>query len=294
MSAGIDEFERWLGDLVRQGLAAARRQPYGFWDAAASRLVDAQLPGLAERVRQTAGAVQAREDWADHLVAECGRWWLAIRAWRRREALAPELLGDLRAFVGWPHRADEKAAFPTLRDRWVVAGVSQDDDGRILSQRTWLCGQATGRWAVLLDFAVAGAALEVAQVVGSVVDDALRLHPGSEPARAELSGAQQVVASGAAPAAEPVESAADRLGAWLAANPWRDRLPMPLGDVTPVGDDGRWWLQDDGGQWLPLAAGSDPWPLLAVSGGHPVAVAAEWHDGVVQPMAVFVPEPVPL
>ncbi|MDQ4133606.1 MAG: SWIM zinc finger family protein, partial [Actinomycetota bacterium] len=51
MSAGLDEFERWLGDLLRQGLAAARRQPYSFWDAAAARLVDAQMPALAERVR---------------------------------------------------------------------------------------------------------------------------------------------------------------------------------------------------------------------------------------------------
>ena len=46
MSAGIDEFERWLFDLVRQGLASARHQPFAFWDAAAARLVDAHMPGL--------------------------------------------------------------------------------------------------------------------------------------------------------------------------------------------------------------------------------------------------------
>ena len=55
MSAGIDEFERWLLDLVRQGLASARHQPYAFWDAAAARLVDAQMPGLADRVRALPG-----------------------------------------------------------------------------------------------------------------------------------------------------------------------------------------------------------------------------------------------
>ena len=51
MTAGLDELERWLGDLVRQGLAGARRQPYAYWDTMAARLVDAQLPGLADRVR---------------------------------------------------------------------------------------------------------------------------------------------------------------------------------------------------------------------------------------------------
>lgn len=294
MSAGIDEFDRWLGDLARQGLAAARRQPYGFWDATAGRLVDAQLPGLAERVRQTGGAVQAREDWADHLVAECGRWCLAVRAWRRRTALAPDVVADLRAFIGWPRRPDEVARFATLRDRWVVAGVSQATDGRLLSQRTWLWGQQSDRWVVLLDFAAAGAALRVAQVVGSVVDDELTLYPGSDPVRAALSGDHQVVGSGAAPHALAVTAAADRLGTWLAANPWSDRLPLPLKDVVLAEEADRWSLHDDGGHRVPVAADQDPWLLLSVSGGQHVTVTAEWDGGEVRPLAVFTPEPMPL
>src|SRR6185436_6423172 len=59
MSAGIDEFERWLFDLVRQGLASARHQPFSFWDDAAARLVDAQMPGLADRVRAIPGLIHA-------------------------------------------------------------------------------------------------------------------------------------------------------------------------------------------------------------------------------------------
>ena len=51
MTAGLEDFGRWLCDLVRAGTAAARQQPYGWWDATAARLVDAQLPGLAEQVR---------------------------------------------------------------------------------------------------------------------------------------------------------------------------------------------------------------------------------------------------
>src|SRR4051812_46519830 len=51
MTAGLDDFGRWLCDLVRAGTAAARQQPYSWWDSAAARLVDAQLPGLAEQVR---------------------------------------------------------------------------------------------------------------------------------------------------------------------------------------------------------------------------------------------------
>src|SRR5215218_5781799 len=72
MSAGLDDFGRWLQDLVRAGTAAARQQSYGWWDETAARLVDAQLPGLAEQVRTMAGDLHRREDWADHLLASCG------------------------------------------------------------------------------------------------------------------------------------------------------------------------------------------------------------------------------
>ncbi|MDQ4096379.1 MAG: SWIM zinc finger family protein [Actinomycetota bacterium] len=287
MTAGLDEFERWLSDLVRQGLAGARRQPYSFWDSMAARLVDAQLPSLADRVRDVGGSVAARDDWADALLAECGRWELAIHAWRRRDSLAPDTLGDLRAFLGWPRRPDEVARFERARDRWVAAGVRQGDDGRITSQRTWLFGQQTKRWAVVLDFAAAGAALQVAHVVGTVVEDGLIVHPGSDPGRVALSGDQQVVGRDAVPTAVRVAEAVDQLAMWLAANPWRDRLPVALAGVTLADEGrGRWWLQDGAGDRLPLAPTIDPWLLLALSGGTPVTLTGEWDGGLIFPMAV--------
>ncbi len=129
MTAGLDEFERWLFDLVRQGLAGVRRQPPSFWDTAAARLVDAQMPGLAERVRTMGSAVHVRADWAPYLLAQLGRWYLAVRAWRRRAALSPATMGDLRAVLGWSRRQDEVLAGERLRDRWWVIGA-QPGGGR--------------------------------------------------------------------------------------------------------------------------------------------------------------------
>ena len=43
----------------------------------------------------------------------------------------------------------------------------------------------------------------------------------------------------------------------------------------PAADAARWHLADPTGAALPLAA-TDPWRLLAVTGGHPATVAAEW------------------
>lgn len=286
MTAGVDELERWMADMVRQGLAGVRRQPYGFWDAMAARLVDAQVPALADRVREVGGSVAVRDDWSDHLMAELGRWELAVHAWRRRGDLSPALYGDLRAFLGWPRRPDEAAGFEQWRDDWVVAGVIQGVDGRITSQRTWLWGRDSGRWTVVLDFAAAGAALQVAGVVGSVVHDAVVVHPGSAPNRVSFSGAQQVIESDGRVPASSISEAVDQLAGALSANPWRERVAVSLRDVAVVEAAGSWWLADRNGDRLPLAASVEPWLILAHTGGQPATVVAEWEGGAVTPMTL--------
>jgi hypothetical protein len=362
MDAGMDDFERWLQDLVRQGLAAARQQPYAFWDGAAARLVDAQLPGLAERVRDMAGELHQRgrvgpgvratqaapgvratqaapgvratqagpgggHDWADHLTAEAGRWYLAVRAWRRRDHLDAAAAGDLRVVLGWPMSSEEVLAGARdpsgpgggeiVRDRWLVAGVHRTDDGRLQAQRTWLRGFTTGRWALVLDFAAAGASLRVAQVTGSIVDAELALYPGSEPRRAlfatdpRVEGQADGLAGGTG-----VAGALDRAADALAANPWVPRVPVVLDPLAlafaaetvvavepgpPFGPRGpgpafgpcrpgpAFGPRRPGPAFGPrrpvvavvgLAEDQDPWPALAVTGGHPTAVFGEWEPGL--------------
>jgi hypothetical protein len=63
--------------------------------------------------------------------------------------------------------------------------------------------------------------------------------------------------------------------------------------VVLTDDDGRWSLTGTGSR-LPVAPDSDPWLPLALSGGHPATVVAEWQDGLLHPMTVLAGEPVPL
>ncbi|OLF11274.1 hypothetical protein BU204_30820 [Actinophytocola xanthii] len=286
MSAGLDEFERWLFDLVRQGLAAVRSQPAEFWETAAARLVDAQVPGLAERVRAMGSAVHARTDWAAHLLESLGRWYLAVRAWRRRAALDPATTGDLRAVLGWPRRSEEVLAGERVRDRWWVLGLRQDEDERLLSQRTWLYGEESGETVVLLDFAAAGGALRVPHVLGSVLDGELAHYPGSPPRRVLLAGEPTTGAGAGLPVTDTVLRALDLAATWQAGNPWLERIPMALGAVTVVPREGGPVLVDRDGTALRLAADVDVWPLLGLSGGHPVDLFGEWVDGRFHPCSL--------
>jgi hypothetical protein len=285
MSAGMDDFERWLHDVVRQGLASARRQPPGFWDTAGARLVDAQLPGLGERVRAMGSAVHARHDWAPHLLGSLGRWYLAVRSWRRRHELDDAAMGDLRALLGWARRGEDVLAGERLADRWWVVGLSQEEDERLLSQRTWLHGERSGETVVLLDFAAAGGALKVAQVLGSVVAGEVALYPGGAPRRALLTGEQHEITQGAGlPNATDVHGALRQAAEWLAGNPWLRRIPMALKDMAIVPGDTP-LLVDPSGAALTLAPDTDVWQLLALSGGHPLRIFGEWIDERFHPLS---------
>ena len=286
MSAGIDDFERWLHDIVRQGLASARRQPPSFWDTAGARLVDAQLGGLGERVRAMGSAVHARNDWAPHLLGELGRWYLAVKAWRRHAELDDAAMGDLRTFLGWARRKGEIG--DQVTDRWWVVGLSQEEneDTGLLSQRTWLYGERTGETVMLLDFAAAGQALRVAHVLGSIVDGELSRYPGGEPRRALLTGDEPKITQGdGLPHATDVRAALDQAARWLAGNPWLRRVPMALANMTVVRAESP-LLVDETGAALTLASDIDIWQLLALSGGHPVRVFGEWIDDRFHPLSV--------
>ena len=287
MSDGIDEFERWLFDLVRQGLASARHQPYAFWDGAAARLVDAQLPGLAERVRAIPGLLHTPNRWADDLLRELTRGYLAVSAWRRREDLPADVEGDLRVVLGWPRRTEEVlAAGERVTDRWAVVGLRHEGDARIQSQRTWLLGEASGHSALILDFAAAGATLAVAQVIGSVVEAELAFYPGSEPRRALFTGDRPAVGSTAALRGTTIEAALDRAATLLAANPFADRVPVALASVVPVVDADRRLVADPEGAALALGGDAELLLLLALSGGEPVDVFGEWDGEALRPLTV--------
>lgn len=286
MDAGVEDFARWLTDLVRAGLASARTQPYSWWDGVAARLVDAQLPGLAEQVRAMGSDVHARTDWTDHLLRRAGRWWAVTKAWRMRDSLAPDELADLRVAVGWSVPTADVQGTEALHGPWLVLGAHRTDDGRLQQQRTWLRGP-DGMVVVVLDFAAQSEALATPQLAGALLDATVARYPGSGQRRAmftsrvdPLGMAASLGEGGSIKQALEAESAA------VAVSPWRDRHPVLLVGVR-VCPDGHGWLRDSSGDALPLVdAPLDS--LLALTGGHPVNLFGELEEGRVRPLSAVV------
>ncbi|MGC5010306.1 SWIM zinc finger family protein [Streptosporangium sp. DT93] len=102
---------------------------------------------------------------------------------------------------------------------------------------------------------------------------------GRAPARREDVGAGP-------PPGTTVEAALDEIAEALAGDPWLDSWPVLLEGVVPAGSGLRSLAGPSGGLPLHPYAGT-PWRLAAVSGGHPVTVAAEWTPGGLRPLTTW-------
>jgi hypothetical protein len=299
ITAGATELEQRLADLLRGGLAAAEQAGYGLWEETAARMVDAQAPGLAARVRELGTIPGSGPGWPVRLLEECSLLHLLDQGWLRREGLPDGLAATVRSRVGLSGSPDG----PPVRDQWLVLAQYDTSDARLTTRRIWLYGAGSGRTALLLSYGAAGRAPELALPVGLAFEAEVSPYPGAGQLRAALG--ERFTTAGPAeirpPGVTPAEALA-RYGEALRDDPWLDSVPVTLARVVPAPDGDAWQLADaDGDQALPLTpvARSRPglWRLVALSGGAPVTVFGEcghrgftpltaWPEGAGEPVGL--------
>ncbi len=289
--AGMAELHLWLADLLRHGFGWAQAQPYGFWDAMAARLVDAQAPAAAGRVRALAGTARTGPGWPSRLLAEVARLQLLAAGWARFDRLPEATRADLRTAAGWPWPSEQVLAGPRETDSWYVLARVASDEEQVRVQRTWLWGRRSGRPALLVDFARPGAAFAWELWPGEAMEAAVARFPGSAPQRvliAERLG--DPGPAGSPPGWAGLQELAGVRGRAAATDPFLDRWPVSVSGVIPGrAPDGGWILVDRAGSSLALDVGERAgWRLLAVSGGQPLHVLGEWGADGVAPLGAWV------
>jgi len=287
--AGLAELQTWLGDLTRQGLAHAKQQPAQFFDSMAARLIDAQAPGVARRVREWPGIFASGEGWADRALAEAGSLQWLLHGYQRLDGLPEGMRASVRSAIGWTMTEQELATLESTRDRWQVVGQIVEDEEKLRVQRTWLMGEKSGKPALSLSFAAVNQPLDVSLIGGTTIDAEVVFHPSGAPLRAlvrERHGEP-------APLTEPVAHASfaealAQTATLLSGDPWLERTPWVVRDCLPVRAGRGWLLRDAAGAAVPLARQfANAWPLLAVSGGAPVTVCGEWDGRSLFPLSMM-------
>ena len=316
---GLAELRSWLRDQILVGLSAASAATpavarsaspdRGHASEIAARMVDAQAPGVAGVLRGLSEVPGSGEGWPGRLLGEYAQLHLLARAHQRLGDLPPELAATVRSRIGYPTSRADVLARPAVADRWAVLGVRDLVDGNVPGRRIWLRGHDSGRWAMLLTFAAPGGGgfgrpggwqdPDTARLrPGTELDASLHYYPGQPALRAAAGERQSQPARAGRPVpAGDVDALLAGYAAGLEQDPWLTvwpalltGTPVPPGGVVGPGggpSGNRWRLIDRAGAAVPLADRDSLWTLLAVSGGHPVTVAGEWHPDGLLPLTVW-------
>jgi hypothetical protein len=281
VAGGVEDLRLWLRDAVRGGLGAARLRGWDEWEGFAARMVDAQAPGAASRLRSLGNVAAGRPDgWPERLLSGMGMLHLLCEAYLG----APEgpLREEVRTLLGFNVAREAILAGPRVHDEWAVLARVVIEQERLRVQRTWLWGHDHERAALILDFAPPGAPLPPRPPTGTSFDAGLAFYPGATPLRAlldapgELRDAPGFFGSGG------VEAALAGCAVAVAANPWLDEWPIALSRAV---SDGEVVSAEDGS--LPLSGSMRArWRLAALSGGRPVSVFGLWDGSALRPLAV--------
>ncbi len=288
VAGGVAELGLWLDDQVRGGIAGLDHAGYQHWDASAARLVDAQAPGIARRVKALAGIASSREGWDQRLLAEMGTLRLLTQAHARLAELPPALAETVRGHVGYTIPIERVRATDPIRDIWQVVAVQDEVEERLTTRRSWLLGQTTGRPALVLAFSVAGQPLAADLVVGTALDADVCFYPGATPLRAIVATRYAT----AEPCTRPtpvttIRQALENHADALAADPWLDAWPVLIEGVLVPGST--WHLVDADGDALPVRTRSGvPWHLVGAAGGRPTTMAGDWSSEGLQILAAYI------
>jgi len=295
MEGGAAELEQRLTDLLRGGLAGSDRAGYRPWDETAARMVDAQAPGLASRVRELGAIAGTGGDWPSRMLEETALLHLLARGFLGRERLPVPLAETVRARIGVTVDSADLLAGPTVRGRWLVLAQYDTADERLTTRRVWLHDEAAGRFALVLSFGAAGRAPELVLPLGVMMEAEVAYHPSAVPLRAALGPHHSTTSPRSIPRGTAIGPALDAYGAALADDPWLDAFPVVLSDVVPVPGPDRWQLADAMTDDAVPLTGPTPWRLAALSCGHPLTVFAELTPTGARPLTAWsTPTPTPL
>jgi hypothetical protein len=286
IGSGLADLDRWLTDQIASGISDSATLSYSAVDPVAKRLVDAQAPGVAGRVRTLAAARSSSGDaWPDAVLTEFARLHLLCQAWTRLAELPPAMQDTVRRRVGISVDAEAvRRDGERVADRWQVLGARDRAADKLTERRIWLRGAESGRVAMLLAFGAAQQAPTLALPVGAVYRAEMAFHSEVLPLRAQMESGE-LDAMGAAPTRGTLQAAAEEFAAALAADPWQEGWPVVIADAVPDRDGE---LADAEGRRVPLLCEDGAlWRLLAVSGGFPVTVFGEYTDAGLEPLTVW-------
>ncbi len=248
INTGINLTERWLHDLVTQGIAAVNLDRQ--LETAATRLTDAKAGALAERLRQIAALSEQQQN---RRIDELGYVQLLIDLWKKREQLSPAWRSELDAWIGLSEREEEVLSTGArVEGQFFVLGATELDADRLRERRTWLWDQNSGRSYLVLEF-LFGTSLGALLPPGTQLSGTLALYSGRAQQRvimADTTLQTEVLPRALTNFSESLLAHAGQ----IARSPFVRRSASCVANVTVCKFEKQFYLRDNLGAALPISA----------------------------------------
>jgi uncharacterized Zn finger protein len=316
---GVAELLLWIKDMIRSGIHALPGKASGWWENMERRMVDAQAPGLANMVRTLGNTNFYKEGWQSECIEQLLRIYLLISGYRHLDRQDPLLQADINSQLGFTINQEELKGSEGVLDTWLVLGKQSSEDQGITTERYWLFGATTRRYALILQFLVRGQGAQLSLTPGLSIRAELVFFPSAAPLRAlirrqinvrELGSGRSLTQSpqitNVCPPDEPLsgspgaDSSAEGQGfanwkeltdsttATVSVLPFDGPRPYIVRRLTPVLQGQQWWLKDEEQTIMPIKENFRPiWKVLSLGGGEHLDMALIGKDRIFEPIGVW-------
>ncbi len=293
---GAQELLLWIKDIVRNGILLMPQKDTAWFEHMAKRMIDAQAPGLAGMIRNLGQIDYYAEGWQTIFLEHLLNLYLTIESYKRLETFDEDFKQDIRSLIGFSINQEELRTSQGVDDTWLVIGKQVTEQDNITTEKNWLYGVQTNRYALVLQFIVRGQVVPLALTPGLYLKAELVFFPSVTPLRAIIKVHINTDIKPPLKAFENWEQVAEAESKNCSRLPLRSERPYVIHQLRPVQYNNRWWLQDGAKNIVELANENRRLlKLLSLSGGEAmdmVVIGKEqryqtigvWHQGVLKPL----------
>lgn len=285
---GLEDVRKRIEDVLRMGLADFQTSCHDFLEATVPRLIDNQIPGIANQLKQIEN-IPRNQKWYSQTLKILMKVYLLTEGYLKSLEKIPELQDDLKALIGWNIKTDELYGLPVVDDYWFHMGQETEASEEFTIQRNWLYGFTSGKPALILNFYRKNQMVDIRLVAGTIIKGELIYYPSTTPLRA-IFKKQEVVEqyNGQCQYLSDLNQLNSQYVDKMARFPWLQSYPFLLQNVRPAIYEKKKLLLDEKGYYLPIRADFEKfWQLFCISGGHPLNIACIRDEDSIFPLGVW-------
>jgi hypothetical protein len=285
---GINELLLWMKDIIRNGILLLPEKGAQFFIAMSRRLIDAKAPGLAGMVKNLGNINFYSEGWQSQFIDHLVQIYLVITGFKNKETLSPLLLEDIRSSIGFTQAAEVLKQQTGVIDLWFVLGKQTTEEDGLVTERNWLYGTNTHRYALVLQFIVRGQGISFSLTPGIVLEAELVFYESAQPMRAMIR--KQIFSTGrqAVTPFKNWQQVAETETLLNTQLPFRSERPFIIQNIILVQFAEKWWLADSEQNIVQLKGTfKHLYTILSLSGGKALQMTVLGKENIFEPLGIW-------